>query len=135
MALVEWNEKLSVNVSIFDEEHRRLIEMLNELQAAMLKGKGADVSRQILARLASYTASHFRHEEEMMQRHAYPAFAAHKAEHVRLTRQVAEFDARLARGEATITIGLLTFLRDWLTTHIQQTDRQYGAYFATRGLV
>ncbi len=44
MPLVKWNEKLSVGVSIIDDEHKNLVEMLNELYDAMLSKKSEALS-------------------------------------------------------------------------------------------
>ena len=41
-------------------------------------------------------------------------------------KQVEEFTARYERGETTLNVQLLNFLRDWLANHIQIEDKQYG---------
>ncbi len=134
MALVQWTDSLSVGVSQFDGEHKRLIQMLNELHDAMTQGKGRDVLGKTLNELVSYVATHFKAEERVMEQHAYSGLSAHRVEHEKLTNQVLDFQRRLQSGEVVITISLMNFLRDWLTHHIQQTDQQYTAFLNARGV-
>ncbi|MGI6102630.1 MAG: hypothetical protein ACOYET_09155 [Bacillota bacterium] len=39
MALIQWSDELSVGVRELDAQHQRLIQMINELNEAMLQGK------------------------------------------------------------------------------------------------
>ena len=43
MAIVTWNDSLSVNVTEIDEQHKKLVSMINELNEAMQQGKGKEV--------------------------------------------------------------------------------------------
>jgi hemerythrin len=63
-----------------------------------------------------------------MRLHDYPDFAAHKAEHDALVRQVLKFQEDFTSGHATITVQLLQFLRDWLQNHIQGSDLRYAPH-------
>ena len=60
MALINWNESLSVNVKEIDLQHKKLIDMNNELNEAMKLGKGKDALGKIVNGLISYTATHFK---------------------------------------------------------------------------
>lgn len=134
MPLITWSDALSVNVREFDEQHKKLIAIVNELHSAMGSGKGKDVMGGILDRLLDYTKSHFSNEEYQMQRHGYAGYVAHKARHDALTRQVAEFAVKFKEGKAVVTVEVMNFLKDWLATHIQETDRQYGPFLNGKGV-
>lgn len=43
MAFINWSDKLSVGVQQMDMQHKRLVELINELYEAMNSGKGNDV--------------------------------------------------------------------------------------------
>lgn len=81
MALIAWSDKLSVQVRQFDEEHKKLIVMVNQLHDAMKEGKGKQVVGDVLNGLISYTKNHFAAEERLMKAHAYPDYEQHKKEH------------------------------------------------------
>ena len=47
MALISWNESYSVKVKQFDDQHKKLVNMLNDLHEAMKQGKGRDALKYI----------------------------------------------------------------------------------------
>lgn len=125
MPLITWSDSLSVGVRIIDEQHKVLVDTLNELHAAMMKGKAKEVTGPILGSLIAYTRDHFLHEEGMLAKAGYAGLEAHKAQHRELTRKVESYLQRFERGDITLNLHLMHFLRDWLTIHIQRADRAY----------
>jgi len=134
MAFMNWNDKLSVGVETLDNQHKVLIETLNELQAAMMKGQARAVAAKILNELIQYTRDHFAAEEAMMEQTKYSALAAHRIAHRELTKQVEDYVARLEKGDITLGVHLLNFLSDWLTKHIQGEDQKYGPWMNEHGV-
>ena len=134
MAFLTWTDKLSVGVQKLDAQHTVLIETLNELHAAMMKGQARVVAGKILSNLIEYTREHFAAEEAMMQETKYPAFPAHCIKHRELTKQVEDYVARLEKGDITLNVHLLNFLSDWLTEHIQGEDQKYGPWMNEHGV-
>jgi hemerythrin len=49
-------------------------------------------------------------------------------------KQVEDFAARFERGDITLSVDLFNFLRDWLTTHIQKEDKEYGPWLSEHGV-
>ena len=134
MALMEWSPALSVNVKQFDDQHKKLVKMVNDLHDAMKVGKGSEVLGKILDGLISYTTSHFADEERLMGTHAYPVIAAHKAEHEKLVKQVLELQQKFKGGQPILTNTVMIFLKEWLVKHIQGDDKKYGIYFNAKGI-
>jgi hemerythrin len=134
MALLTWSDHYSVGVKAIDKQHSDLVNVLNDLHAAMLSGQAKTVTGPLLHKLVAYTRDHFAAEEAMMSSVHYPALAEHQVMHRNLTGQVEEFVARFERGESTLSVPLMTFLRDWLTTHILKEDKEYGPWFNNQGI-
>jgi hemerythrin len=135
MPLMSWTASLSVGIPSFDEEHAQLVGMMNQLYDAMKAGVGKEMVGRVLDGLIKYTRTHFAHEERVMQQHAYPAYPAHKAQHDSLTKRVLEVQNQYRAGKSfALSIELMNFLRDWLVTHIQGTDRNYQAYLTSKGV-
>lgn len=134
MSLIKWNDSLSVNVVKIDQEHKKLVEMINELTDAMKAGHGKDVLGKILNGLISYTASHFQTEEKYFQQVKYPDAAAHKKEHVAFVQKVTEFKKEFDAGRATVSVNILQFLSKWLQNHIKGTDQKYSSFFHENGI-
>jgi hemerythrin len=128
MALLEWSPSLSVDVADMDEEHKRLFALANELNEAMKQGRTRDEMDRVFNELARYTQTHFASEERYMQKIGYPYLAQHRKEHAELMEQVAAFKADYDAGKSMISIKLMGFLREWVRSHIQRSDKQYGAW-------
>lgn len=126
MALIEWNSSLSVGVPSIDAQHSVLVSLLNDLHEAMLTGKAQTRTGPLLRSLVIYTRDHFATEEALMERSGYAQLQKHRAQHQALIRKVEHYALRFEHGENTLNLQLLRFLRDWLTTHIQQEDMAYA---------
>jgi hemerythrin-like metal-binding protein len=132
MSMFEWKSEYSLGHGDIDGEHRRLFELASELHAAMLNGKGKESLSQTLHNLVIYTKEHFSHEERLMQLHHYPEYPEHKAAHDALTARVIEFQQEFEAGRAGVTIELLQFLKDWLRTHIGETDHRVAMFLKSK---
>ncbi len=128
MAFINWSDDLSTGIKAFDEQHKKLIGLVNDLHSSMTQGKGRDVLNRILADLVNYTKTHFASEEEMMTRHKYMGYLKHKIEHDRLTGQAGELLKKSESGEPVMSVQVMDFLKGWLENHILKTDKQYGPY-------
>lgn len=134
MAFINWSSSLSVGVGEIDQQHQQLVTMANGLHEAMRAGNGQEHMTKLLLDLKNYTQEHFRTEEAYMKKYSYPEMVAHVKEHTKLVSQVKELEASLKEGKAVITIEVMTFLREWLTAHIQQSDKKYGKFLAEKGM-
>ncbi len=135
MPLIEWTNELSVNVRSIDEQHKKLIGMINDLHDAMREGKGSRITGDTVKNLIDYTKTHFAYEEQLMKSNGYPGFLAHKAEHEKMVARVLEFDRKIGESTTILPTELARFLKDWLTVHILNTDKRYGPFLAEKGVV
>ena len=94
MALMPWNDKYSVGVRAIDKQHAGLVQTLNELHEAMMKGHAKTVTGTLLHKLVDYTRDHFSAEEKMLATAKYPGLAQHLTLHHELSRQVGEYVER-----------------------------------------
>jgi hemerythrin len=132
MSLFEWRPEYGLGHDGIDAQHKRLFALANDLHSAMTEGKGKGALSETLEKLVAYTKTHFASEERLMQTHHYPDYAAHKAAHDALTSRVIEFQKEFAAGRVGMTIELLQFLKDWLRTHIGETDRKVAMYLKSK---
>jgi len=132
MSLFVWNDSYSVGSVEIDGQHQKLFNMADELHRAMSEGRGKEALSGLLQRLVAYTRHHFAYEERAMRDHAYPGYLQHRMEHEKLTGQVLEFQNKVARGQATVTIEIMKFLSDWLRHHIQVSDQKLATYIKSQ---
>ncbi len=128
MPFIEWSDKLITGVREADEQHKKLVSLINELYDAMKQGKGIEVIDKTLDELVRYAGYHFTTEETLMSKYGYPELASHKREHEAFKAKIKEFLEKKAKGEATLTMEVMTFLKDWLVKHIMGTDKKYGPF-------
>jgi len=134
MALINWNDSFSVNVAEIDQQHQKLIALINELHDAMTQGKGEDILGKILNGLISYTGTHFKTEEKYFAQFGYPDTDSHKKEHHAYVQKVSDFKDGFENGELSLSIEVMTFLYDWWRNHIKETDKKYSQFFNEKGL-
>jgi len=134
MALFKWDETLSVKVRDFDNEHKKLVELVNSLHDNMKLGKGKESVSRVLDELIKYTGTHFRHEEMVMQANNYPGYLVHKAEHEKLVKQVLDFKQKFDAGSVSLSISIINFLQDWVKNHILKIDKQYSDFLNSKGV-
>lgn len=134
MAFVTWDTTLDVGVSQFNEDHRRLVGFINDLHGGIVSGLGIAQMTYILDGLIDYTKEHFGREEELMTTLAYPDIKTHRREHYDLMKQVVDFNTRLKGGQASFSLELMSFLKDWLVNHIKGTDMKYREFFTGKGV-
>lgn len=125
MSLIEWSEKYSVKNFLIDNQHKKLIGMINEFHSAMKEGKTKNILCDILDGLIIYTKEHFRTEERMMHEAGYKFFMEHKTEHEKLITKVTEMEKKL-KEETLLTFEMFDFLQSWLIKHIEKTDKKYS---------
>ncbi len=135
MPLMVWNNNLSVGVAVIDEDHKKLVAMVNELYEAIQGGHGRDALGKILDGLVSYTVMHFAREEKFFLETGYADAIAHKKEHADLTRQVLDVQAKYKAGAtSTLSLEVMNFLKNWLVQHIQGSDKKYGPHLNAKGI-
>lgn len=133
VSLLAWNDSYSVGVLSLDSQHTVLFDLLNELHDAMMAGKASSLTGPILKRLVTYTNEHFAAEEKLLEASNYPNLEPHKQLHRDLLKQVEDYAVRFEKGEITLNLHLLNFLRDWLTNHILKVDHAYGPWLNEHG--
>jgi hemerythrin len=124
---------MSINVRQFDDQHKKLVEMVQRLNDAMKKGEGMHIVSSILSDLANYAESHLSQEEKFLQQNNYPDFAAHKQIHDDLRKKLGEVLNEYHAGRI-VPAEIMNFLSDWLINHIMKVDKKYGVFVNKKGI-
>jgi hemerythrin len=123
-----WKDSYSIGVQEIDAQHRRLFSLADELNTAMIGGKGKDVLEAVLQNLITYTKTHFAAEERLMLSCGYKELAAHKAQHDEMTKKVVQLHGEFKNGKLLLSVEVMEFLSAWLRQHIGGSDRKYVPY-------
>lgn len=122
---IEWSSKLATGNVLLDDDHRRLITMVNEILSAAQKIDHIQMDTLIIE-LARETEAHFGREEALMASVLSPEQAVeHQDKHRSMLNEVS---AQIEEWrDKSISSGFLVrFLLRWLVSHILTEDRVLG---------
>lgn len=135
MAFMEWTDECSVGIRQFDDDHKILFSIANELHDSVHAGGADTCLNNALGRLDAYTELHFKHEEVVFERTGYPNAAAHKGQHNVMLAMWASFRAEvLHAGVSHHALELLLLLKGWFLLHVQHEDKELGAFLNSRDI-
>jgi hemerythrin len=134
MPYFAWVPEYSVGVKELDNQHQTMVGILNRLHEAMKVGKASDELLGVITEMVNYTKFHFTSEEKILTAAGYPAFAKQKAEHEAFVKKVLDFQSRYNTGKLTLSIEVISFLKEWWSGHILGEDKKYSAYLNSKGV-
>ncbi len=126
-----WDDKYNTGIDVVDEQHRKLVGLVNNLGAISAHLTSTEALGDILTELANYTVYHFNTEEDLMKK--YEVDANHKDIHFKahqhFTNQIT-VAAKILMGTTDVTgqlvAPLLKYLTNWLVQHILGLDARMG---------
>lgn len=135
MAFITWTKEMSVSVTVLDEDHKKLIEIINQLHDGISAGHKKEILASVLDELAKYTKFHFDREEEFFAKSNYLSTTAHKMEHSGFISRLSNLQERFKSTPiAMLDLELMSYLRNWLLMHIQGSDKKYGPHLNGCGI-
>lgn len=120
---ISWTKDLDTGIDIIDEQHRQIVDFINQLESAK-DTQRPDTVRRVVEECVHYTMSHFAFEEEIQAEAGYEYCRPHKKVHELFTRRVGEYRKRLDGGE-DVAVELHGMLANWLVNHIKHDDADY----------
>jgi hemerythrin-like metal-binding protein len=134
MSYINWNDSLSVCIESIDEQHKKLINLINEFYENIKNNSTNDVLSLLIKGMREYTVFHFKNEENLFMLHHYPNYLQHKTEHEDFINKVKDFEDRFNNGKLIVSFEITNFLKSWLKQHIQGTDKQYTEFLIKKGV-
>ena len=129
-----WKNEYSVGIDSIDQQHKRLLNLINQLQTAVDYSTGEEFEREALNELVDYTKTHFSYEEGLMEENGYPDFEPHKAQHEKMIKKVDEVLSEYLQNHDKAMTNAIEFLKGWLINHINGTDKEYSSFLIEKGV-
>jgi len=128
---VTWSNSYSMGVKIIDDQHKGLIEFVNDLfnHASGNENRERAYFTEVIQQAVQYIKEHFQAEERLMIGTKFPGYAEHKKVHDEFTLTVVKSVKDFEAGKRLVLEKFAYFLKDWILTHIAVMDRQYADYF------
>ena len=134
MTLLTWNHACSVGVRAIDDQHGILMDAINDLRLALLRGCSHEKTCELLDQFIEFTRMHFWSEEQLMEQTGFSGLAEHRAVHDQMLAEILQAAHRLQYGEALRMRPLLSQLHDGFLEHIEQVDQEYGPWLREQGI-
>ena len=126
MPLLKWNNTLLLEVEPFDEHHAHLFSLLNRIYDLIVANAPDAGFHEAFKDLKDYAVYHFEAEELWMQEQDYPQKQAHIDQHESFKKEIARFEEEFAADRKSVSISVLTFVKEWLLNHIYKIDAEYA---------
>ncbi len=133
--MIEWNKIYSLGISEIDEEHIKLIGIINKAILAKEHNSDPEELKEVLNEMTKYARTHFATEELYMTKFNYPKYQSHKEEHLDFAAKIKAYERGLINAEYNIEEEILDYLREWLIHHILTTDKKYVGCFKENGIM
>jgi len=125
MSKIVWDDRFSVGNDKIDDQHKSLVNLINQLNE--IEEKGGQLST-VFAKLDHYVHSHFTYEEVLLERVSYEDFENHKTEHKSFENwlhSVKVVYSSAGPNAHYIVATVNCYLKDWLITHIMKSDMAF----------
>jgi hemerythrin len=128
--LVNWDEKYDTGIELIDEQHKALVEIINDLYLACTEDyEDTDaVFKETLKRMVDYVRFHFGAEQKLLEHIKYPKFTEHKKQHDTMVNDILEAAKEYNEGRRFVPNHFVRTLRDWVFSHIALSDQLYASY-------
>lgn len=130
MDIIKWRESYETGVEEMDEQHKKLIELINTMYRVMRQQQDGAAVDEVLNEMTNYAAMHFQAEEAMLKDKSYHGYESHVALHAEYIKTIERLKSEYQTDPAAAEKKIYTFLRNWWLDHIVKEDSQYGSVLA-----
>jgi hemerythrin len=134
MTPIEWKSRLVLGIEKIDEQHRQMVQMIQEFSAAVQVGQATDTLEGLLENMFNYAQIHFATEEALLRRCECPELIRQEAQHEEYVLKVEEFRNKLRAGRFNLDQELVESLANWWTNHIEVEDKKFVKFVKRSGL-
>jgi hemerythrin len=128
---VKWSNTYSMGIKLIDDQHKGLLELVNELFNHSTGNEKAEREyfKEVIGQAVDYVKVHFATEEKYMLATKFPGYEEHKKTHndfvLAVVKSVKDFEA----GKRMALANFSRFLKDWVLGHVAIMDVKYSEYF------
>lgn len=134
MPIVTWCDEYNVNVEEIDTQHRKLLELVNDLHSSVEACVDKNDLKNLLIELLEFTKVHFSTEERFMKEYDYPELAEHHKEHRILLQHMDNLVAVVSSGRYPTFYSDYDVSSDWALVHISEFDKSLGIFLNSKNV-
>ncbi len=122
---IVWLSKYNLQITEMDDQHKRIVKLINELQEAQDASKPGSEIIKIVKNLINYTSYHFHTEEDYFKEFKYKETSDHKNEHKVILSMLQGIEKLISKGNLDQLKTELNNLKEDLIRHFTETDSKY----------
>jgi hemerythrin len=128
MTLIKWRDEFKLGIASVDEEHKEMIDLINETYNCHQDHKSRVTVLDFLGEIYARISSHFALEEKLMKEQGYDEYLEHKQDHEDLLDEICEFMDDYDREKPFDEEALGNFLENWFVAHFKSKDSRLHKY-------
>ena len=132
--LIEWNDDLVIGISELDQQHIKLVDIVNQVFVGFKKDKGKKEIKELIKGLSDYASYHFATEENYFKEFGYDDAKEHIKEHKVFIKEVTNFQNDFNKGKVRFLDDFMSFVKSWIVNHFTTVDSKYVELFNEKGL-
>lgn len=133
METINWDDSFSVGIEILDQQHQKIITIINELIKHDEMSVRSETLSNLLHQLTQYAHDHFITEEAILKKYGYSGLDKQKKDHKEYRLKVVNFCMDTVDHKKTVPKELKRFILNWWKDHILIDDMSYKAFFENLG--
>lgn len=127
---IKWEERFKTGYKRIDNQHKELVNIINDLYETGVKGDIGDEEiqksfKEIIKRTIDYATYHFAYEEKIMKAINYSESKGHISKHRSFSLKIVDEVSKYEQGDNLVIKDFITFLKDWLLNHIVLEDKKF----------
>ncbi|WP_419797717.1 MAG: bacteriohemerythrin [Terasakiella sp.] len=129
MKSIQWDiEKFSVGDKTLDNQHQKIVAMINNLINESDLDIHSETLHDTLAEMLKYSKDHLDYEEALLKKIGYERLEDHAQLHWEYLEMVSDLSMDTVTGNKNVPSELITYLTHWLNDHILVEDMKYKPY-------
>lgn len=133
-APLSWKEEYAVNIAVIDEQHKKFLDIINDLHKVMQDKNGAEKLPKIFFQIAYLIDHYFIKEEIYFKDLKYPNFEQHKIAHNLFIDRIIQFQKEMETNKSGLCEDIYNYLLQWFNEHILKYDKEAVEYLKRSGL-
>lgn len=126
--LFDFDSEFRLGIDLVDNEHIKLVDMLNEVHVLLSDGKREEAKQYFNEMLSGYVTEHFANEEKFMESIGFPLIEEHRKIHENFKQSFHKLKPLIESYDEAAFRNALSDAYTWIITHIGKTDKKYAVF-------
>lgn len=130
-----WKKEYETGFEKIDKQHRQIVDIIDKLNEEIEQKVGGDTINEMVLELKIYSISHLDFEERLFKKYNYTDenLENHMDKHNFFRNKISEFMVGEIYIQTELAYKISTFLKEWLISHIQETDKKFVQFLKDEG--